>query len=38
VLTPSHVRKFLQRTLLLDISVTSVTIDSGLPPSDFQIQ
>jgi hypothetical protein len=38
VLTPSHVRKFLQRSLLLDISVTSVTIDSGLPPSDFQIQ
>jgi hypothetical protein len=38
VMTPSHVQKFLQRSLLLDISVTSVAIDSGLPPSDFQIQ
>ena len=38
VATAFHVRKFLQRSLLLDISMTSVAINSGLPPGDFQIQ
>jgi hypothetical protein len=38
VATPFHVQKFLQRSLLLDITITSVAIDSGLPPGDFQIQ
>lgn len=38
IMTPMHVQKFLQRSLLLDISVTSVAINVGLSPSDFQIQ
>ena len=38
VVTPFHLQKFLQRTLLLDVSVTSVVTNAGLPPSDFQIQ
>ena len=38
VATPFHIQKFLQRSLLLDITITSVAIDSGLPPGDFQIQ
>ncbi len=38
VMTPFHIQKFLQRTLLLDISVTSAVTNSGLPPADFQIQ
>ncbi len=35
---PFHVQRFLQRSLLLDISVTSVAINSGWSPGDFQIQ
>ncbi|HXM44503.1 MAG TPA: hypothetical protein VN924_24915 [Bryobacteraceae bacterium] len=38
VVTPFHVQKLLQRSLLLDISMTSVAINTGLTASDFQIQ
>lgn len=38
IMTPLHIQKFLQRSLLLDISITSVTINPGAPPSEFQIQ
>lgn len=38
IMAPMHVQKFLQRSLLIDISVTSVAINSGLSPADFQIQ
>lgn len=38
IVTPFHVQKSLQRSLLLDISITSAAINSGLPASDFQIQ
>jgi hypothetical protein len=38
VRTPFHIRQFLQGSLLLDISVSGGTINTGLPPGDFQIQ
>ena len=38
VMTPLHIQKYLQRSLLLDISAPSVSINSGLAPGDFQIQ
>jgi hypothetical protein len=38
VQTPYHVQKFLQGSLLVDVAVTRAAINSGLPPSDFEIQ
>lgn len=37
VVAPMHIQKFLQRSLLLDISVTGVTINSGIPDSVFTL-
>jgi hypothetical protein len=34
---PFHIQKFLQGSLLLDLYVTAVQIDSGLPDSNFSI-
>jgi hypothetical protein len=38
IMTPMQVQKFLQHSLLIDISVTAVSINPSLPPTDFQIQ
>lgn len=35
VLVPLHVQKFLQRTLLLDLTVSNVLVNSGVPDSAF---
>jgi hypothetical protein len=35
---PYHIQKFLNGTLMLDLSVTSVVTNSGLSPGNFQIQ
>lgn len=35
VQVPFHIQKFLQRTLTLDLAVTSATINAGLRDSDF---
>lgn len=37
VVAPMHIQKFLQGSLLLDISVTAVTINSGIPDSVFTL-
>ena len=37
VLAPQHIQKLLQGTLLLDINVTGVTVNSGMSDSDFII-
>jgi hypothetical protein len=34
-LVPFHIQKFLQRTLLLDLTVSSVVLNSGVPESTF---
>jgi hypothetical protein len=36
-LVPFHVQKFLQRTLLLDLSVSNVLVNSGVPASEFAL-
>jgi len=38
VLLPSHVQKFLNNTLTLDLQMQSATFNSGLPPTTFTIQ
>jgi hypothetical protein len=38
VQVPFHIRKYLQGSLLLDITVNSLAINSGVAPGDFQIQ
>ena len=34
-LVPFHIQKFLQRTLLLDLTMSSVLVNSGVPASTF---
>jgi hypothetical protein len=36
-LVPFHIEKFLQRTLLLDLTVTNVLVNSGVPASTFTL-
>jgi hypothetical protein len=36
-LVPFHIQKFLQRTLLLDLTVSSVVLNSGVPQSAFAL-
>jgi hypothetical protein len=36
-LVPFRIQKFLQGSLLLDLVVTNVSINSGVPPSDFTL-
>jgi len=36
-LVPFHIQKFLQRTLLLDLTVSSVLVNSGVPASAFTL-
>ena len=38
VLTPSRVKKFFNGTIQIDMQVQSVTLNSGLPASDFDVQ
>lgn len=38
VSVPYHVQKYIQNGLALDVTVTSVQVNSGLPTSDFQAQ
>ena len=33
----AHIQKYLQRTLLLDVTVTNVLVNSGLPASEFNL-
>lgn len=35
---PYHIQKYIQNGLLLDLTVSSVQVNSGLPTSDFQVQ
>jgi hypothetical protein len=37
VTVPMHIQKFLQGTLLIDITISTATFNSGLPTSDFTI-
>jgi hypothetical protein len=36
-LAPFHIQKFLQRTLLLDLTVSNVLVNSGVPASEFNL-
>ncbi len=36
-LVPFHIQKFVQRTLLLDLTVSNVLVNSGVPPSEFTL-
>jgi hypothetical protein len=36
-LVPFHIQKFLQRSLLLDLTVTNVVVNSGVPSSTFTL-
>jgi len=36
-LVPAHIQKYLQRTLLLDVTVTNVLVNSGVPASEFTL-
>jgi hypothetical protein len=36
-LVPLHIQEYLQRTLLLDFTVGSVVVNSGVPASDFNL-
>jgi hypothetical protein len=36
-LVPSHIQKYFQRTLLLDLTVTNVLVNSGVPASAFTL-
>jgi len=36
-LVPFHIQKFLQRSLLLDLTVTNVVVNSGVPASTFTL-
>lgn len=38
VMTPFRVQKFLQRSLLLDISIARAAVNPGLPANEFEIQ
>src|SRR5207245_10652805 len=38
VLAPLHVQKLLQGSLLLDVNISAVTINSGIPESEFTFQ
>lgn len=37
VTVPMHIQKLIQRTLTLDLNVTSVAINSGIPDSEFSV-
>jgi hypothetical protein len=37
IVVPAHVQKFFNGTLLLDLTLTSAAINSGLPASDFAL-
>jgi hypothetical protein len=37
-LAPLHIQKFLQRTLLLDLTVSNVVVNSSVPASEFALQ
>jgi hypothetical protein len=36
-LVPFHIQKFVQRTLLLDLTVSNVLVNSGVPASEFTL-
>ncbi len=36
-LVPFHIQKFVQRTLLLDLTVSNVLVNSGVPASEFNL-
>jgi hypothetical protein len=36
-LAPFHVQKYFQGSLMLDLTVTSVLLNSGVPASDFAL-
>ena len=38
VTAPFHIQKLLQNTLLFDLTVTSITINSGIPDTEFTVQ
>ena len=38
IVVPMHIQKFVQGNLFMDISVTGVTLNSGLSPTLFTIQ
>ena len=38
VSVPYHIQKYIQNGLVLDVTVTSVQVNSGLSTSDFQVQ
>jgi hypothetical protein len=38
ILVPMHIQRYMQGSLVLDVVVTAVSINSGLPDSDFAIQ
>jgi hypothetical protein len=35
---PRHIQQYVQGTLTLDLVLTGVSLNSGLPDSDFNIQ
>ena len=37
IVVPTHIQKYLNGSLLLDLSITSATINSALPPSTFAV-
>jgi hypothetical protein len=38
IVVPFHVQKYLNGSLLLDLTVTNVAVNSGVPSSDFSVQ
>lgn len=37
VLVPTHIRRYLQHTLQIDLTITSALVNTGIPPSDFTV-